>query len=391
MLTYQGVYIMIMIMSTGLLLIRSFLAIILALTILLALSFPHVVTPSLIEPLHGAPEPDIFEKGGYFYANRLWMLALGLLYLVSSYGDRKNLVWFTGWGVTLVVGVLVWPFLQVWYPEYLWPQFSYSRDALSWGMFYTSIFVAASVVLRLGLLRFLFPEPLSVYEGNEVELDRLDLSKARTVREIASSGGRVRASFLFGKADEGVVTRFYQSMRALMLERRSRWYLIFSALTFIALWFWLYPQLIGTEEHGLQRDRERMYEVSELNDGEYILKRSALPAAMRVLEPIVKNDKLKGMTIQQAEEYLGLSGLAPHLLAQLRDESPLESKSSQSLHLSRLRFLTLSDGKRRVILYLRLGADKKTINLAELEEEGWNPRVDAQRRILSSLYHNRAY
>ncbi len=378
-------------MNAVTLMIRITLSVLLSLLFLFAWAFPHLAAPATIMPLHGAPEPDIFQQGGYFDANKLWMLSLLGLYIVSAMGQRKNLVWFSGWFTALLLGALLWPFLQVWYPEYLWSPVAYLKAGLSWGMLYTAIFVAASMVLRLGLLPFLFPQPLAPHEGNEVELDRLDVSKARTVREIAASKGRVRASFLFGEADKGLVARFYATMRSMMFAKLSRLYLITSILSFIGLWFYLYPKLVGTVEHGLARDRERMYQVAGVQGGRHLLTTSSLHAAMRVLAPIASEDKLRGMTIKQAEKYLGLTGLDPALIAQLRDETPINTKSAGVLYGGRTRFLTLEDGTRRLILYLRLGADKDTINFAELEEEGWNPRVDEARRILSTRYQNVAF
>ncbi len=380
-----------LIMNATMLLIRITLSVMLSLIFLFALSFPHVVAPATIMPLFGAPEPDIFDKGGFFDANKVWMLSLLALYLVSSMGQRKNLVWFSGWFTALLLGVLIWPFLQVWYPEYLWSPVSYLKSGLTWGMLYTGMFVAVSLVLRLGLLPFLFPAPLAPHEGNEVELDRLDVESARTVREIAASKGRVRASFLFGEADKGLVARFYASMRSMMLARLSRLYFITSILTFIGLWFYFYPNLVGTVEHGIERDRERMYQIAGEKDGRLLLSTPALNAALRILTPIVKEEKLRGMTIEQAEKYLGLEGLDPALIAQLRDDTPIETKSAGVVYSGRTRFLTLEDGTHRLILYLRLAADKDTINLAELEEEGWNPRVDEERRILSTLYSSVVY
>ncbi len=378
-------------MNAATLIIRITLSVLFSLLFLFAWAFPHLAAPATIMPLHGAPEPDIFDKGGYFDENKLWMLSLLALYIVSAMGQRKNLVWFSGWFSALLLGVLLWPFLQVWYPEYLWSPVSYLKSGLSWGMVYTGIFVGASMVLRLGLLPFLFPKPLEAHEGNEVDLDRLDVSSARTVREIAASKGRVRATFLFGDADKGLVARFYATMRSMMLAKLSRLYFISSILAFLGLWFYFYPKLVGTVEHGIARDRERMYQVAGEKDGRQLLTTPALHAAMRVLTPIVKEEKLRGMTLEQAEKYLGLEGLDPNLLAQLRDETPIDTKSAGAVYGGRTRFLTLEDGTRRLILYIRLAADKNTINLAELEEEGWNPRVDERRRILSTLYQSVAY
>ncbi len=328
-------------------------------------------------PLYGVAVPGLFDAGGFFALNAVWMLALVALYAASLAGERKNAVWFWAWGLTLLLAVVAWPLLQVWYPEMLWPMLSYEDGRLSQGLFYAGIFVACSVVFRLGLLAYMFSRPMAGYEGNEVDLQQLDVQRARTVREIAASRGRVRASFLFGRADEGLVARFYGAMRAMVAQRRARWYVIASLLCLVLMWFVIYPLVMSSPALAQKRDRERMYEQGN-QDG--LLSTPALYAAYRVLKPLTKNDRLQGMSLAEAERYLGLNKLEEGLRATLRDESALESLSSEDIHQSRRRFLTFSDGKRRLVLYLRMAADEKRINFAELEEEGWNARIDEMRR-----------
>ncbi len=328
-------------------------------------------------PLYGAPEPGLFDAGGFFALNAVWMMALVALYAASLAGERKNAVWFWAWGLTLLLAVVAWPLLQVWYPELLWPMLSYEDGRLSMGLFYAGIFVACSVMFRLGLLAYLFSRPMAGYEGNEVDLQQLDVQRARTVHEIAARRGRVRASFLFGKADEGLIARFYGAMREMVAQRRTRLYVIVSLLALVLMWFVIYPLAMSSPALAEQRDRARMYEQGAR---EGTLSTPALYAAYRVLKPLTKNDRFEGMTLAQAERYLGVNKLDAGLRATLRDESALESRSSEDIHQSRRRFLTFSDGKRRLVLYLRMAADDKHINIAELEEEGWNARIDEMRR-----------
>ncbi len=375
-------------MSTLILLVRVILATICTLTCLLAWSYPDTFLPQPAVSFYGAPEPDLFDKGGFFSQNALWLLALLALYVVSFAGSKKNVVWFTAWFMTLIAGAIAWPLLRVWFPELLWPMLDYEDGKLSMGLFYAGIFVASSVMLRLGLLAFLFSKPLPPYEGNEVELHQLDVEKGRTVREIAAAQGRMRASFLFGSADENLVARFYGRMREMLAARRAKWLLISSLLTLLAMWFAIYPGMMDTPAHAQQRDRERMYQL--LTRGSMLSTTPALYAAYRVLAPIAKLDRLRGMTIEQAEHYLGLDRLPAAQRAHLRDGSARESSSTEASTLGRLRFLTFDDGKRRVMLYLRFAKDGKTINFSELEEEGWDLNRDAERRRLSGEWRSSA-
>ncbi len=353
--------------------LRIFLCTLFASALVLMWAYPNsFIIPSFLREEN--PNDTIYHLRTY-----LWVIPFILMELVCMAGERKNLVWFSSLFIVLLTGLLLWPYLDVWRPELLWKQLSYEDARLAVALGYFSILIFFSAIFRLIILNFLFAPPPEIYEGNEVDVMRLDPSQGRSVKEIAARQGRVKARFLFGGADEGIVSRFYDMMRSVLEMRRSRRIMLLSLLGVGALWFFIYPAVMDNPAFRLQRDRERMYEKS----GEH-MSTAALYAAQRVLHDVAKNDRLSGMTIAEAERYLAIPR---EDYKQLRDESELASWSAGDIHNSRRRFLTLTDGQRRVVLYLRMNADKKHINFADLEEEGWNAVIDEKRRRQSNNWH----
>ncbi len=353
--------------------LRIFLCTLFASALLLMWAYPDsIIVPNFLREQN--PNDTIYHVRAY-----LWVIPFILMELVCMAGERKNLVWFSSLLTVLLTGLLLWPYFDVWRPELLWKQMPYEDARLATALGYFSILVFFSAIFRLIILNFLFAPPPEVHELNEVDVMRLDPSQGRSVKEIAARQGRVKARFLFGGADEGIISRFYDMMRSVLDIRRSRRIMIFSLLALGALWFFIYPAVMDNAGFRYQRDRERMYEKS----GEH-MSTAALYAAQRVLQDVAKNDRLRGMTIEEAERYLNIP---KEDYNQLRDESEIDSWSSDDIHSSRRRFLTITDGQRRVVLYLRMNADKKHINFADLEEEGWNPVIDEQRRRQSNNWH----
>ena len=86
----------------------------------------------------------------------------------------------------------------------------------------------------------------------------------------------------------------------------------------------------------------------------------------------------------QAEAWLGLDKVPEAQRTWLRDDRPIDIASTDSAYESRTRFLTITDGRRICILYVRPNAKDGTIVLSELQEAGWDAVADETRRLIGN-------
>lgn len=346
--------------------------------LLYSLSYPDSLIP---------PDPNkewVSDAGLYAFRAYLWIVPLLALELVAVAGSRRNFVWFTCLLTPIIAGLLAWPLLQAYRPELLFPTFSYEDGKLSLGLGYMACILLASVFLRCLLLRYFFAEEKELYEDNDIGAMELDIDKAQTVREIAEANFEVKPRFLFGEADHGLVARFYARARALLRLRRWRMVVLISLIAAGVLWFFAAPSLLTSPAQARARDWARMYDFTRQPDGSLLATPAAVHSAYRVFEQLSADEALAGMSLAEAEHLLRLEGVDAAYREQLRDESDLSMNSAEDIFESRTRFLTITDGTRRVVLYVRLNAEGDRINICELQDEGWNAIIDYDRRRLGS-------
>ena len=174
------------------------------------------------------------------------------------------------------------------------------------------------------------------------------------------------------------VTGFRAIIRRYFLRKRVRVAILCVLLALSAGWFVLYPQ--PTEEEALQRDLAAMYATRTLPGGYTVATGAAVHAAYRVMDYISRHEVFAGMTPQQAEEWLQLDRVPAAYRRQLRDERDIDLPSVDSLFESRDRFLTVTDGRRICVLYIRTNAEGDRINIAEVQDAGWDAVADDNRR-----------
>lgn len=317
----------------------------------------------------------------------MFLAPLLFMELVGAMGARRNLVWFSSLGLVLVGGIIAWPILEGWRPELVHATFDYEVDGkLSFGLAMIAIIIVISIVNRLVLLTYLFPEPELIEEDdvNSVDAVVLDPSKGRTVKEIATTHKSKKPRFLYGDADMGLVNRFLQLMHNIGLTNRYRLIALAVLALVVGSWFFLYPR--PTEEEAWQRDIARMYEHT--GSGENMrATHPAIHAAWRVLEKVSRKEMLGSMTHAQAEEALRMDLAAPAYKDFIRHTTTKwEIRYVDDVLDSRDKFLTLTDGMRYVILFVRTNLEGDIINISETQENGWNSVHDEERRNTALEY-----
>lgn len=366
-------------MKEAFFLFRLLCSILCAAGILFAFSFPDSLDSLFPREtsLNAAGGISLFEWRAFAF-----MLPWLMMELVCLAGPRRNIVWFVGIFTVLIGGFLLWPLLEIFRPEWLWPTFAYEDGKMSLGMLYLSILALVSLLFRLGLLRYFFPEPLPLYEGNDIELDMLDVTTARSIREISQSPVISKPRFLFGDADHGIVTRFLEMTRRILMVKRLRFTAILIAAGLGLLWFVSLPLLFNSAKQRMSRDKITMLEFVADGKGGLRATHAAVHAAVRVMENVSDHERLMGMSTKAAERFLGLARADARYLKQLRDESNLPLRSAEDIFDSRTRFLTVSDGQRLAILFVRHNEKGDKISVSEFQDEGWNAEVDKLRRSI---------
>lgn len=352
--------------------LRLLLALACAATLLYCLAYPDSIIPR--HPALGVEGDGITIDDLRPYL--MWLPALALL-LVSS-GRHASRILFTAMGTVLVAALISWPLLDAHRPELLYSTFSFQSGMLACGLVQFCIFMAG-VALLMGFISYFTPAPPEpTHEANLVDAADLAPEKGRTVQEIIANPIRANPQFLFGSPDMALIDRFRCFLGA--VRRRRLLQGIITGFFALALIIWIFGYPRPDAEQALQRDLARMYETSPQGNTPYRATDTALHAAYRVMLYAQEHDTLTGLTREQAEKWLQLDKLDAAHRASLRDESPIELSSVDDLHDFRTRFLTITDGKRYAVLFIRTDAEDRIINVAEVQDAGWDAVADENRK-----------
>lgn len=348
-----------------------------AVALLYVLSYPDSLMP---------PSPHLEYVTGFKLYDLKPVLFLGPLLMMeftSGCGSQRNRVWFTALVLVLVAALLAWPVLLAHAPEWVHPMLPFEDGKLAAGLPLYAVILAASYVFRRVLLAYLFREPRSD-EEDPAALDPavLDPAKGKTVQQIAANPMRVAPRFLFGEADHGLIERFYVFMRRLASIRHLKRLLAGLAALAVALWFFFYPQ--PTEQQALQRDLAAMYGHRELPGGGWCATHRAVHAAYRVMDYVSAHELFAGMTPRQAQRWLQVDRAPAAYRRQLLDSADITLPSVDDMFESRTRFFTVQDGRHIAVLYVRMNENGEKINIAEVQDAGWNAVMDDRRRRFGS-------
>lgn len=360
-----------------------------AAAMLLALSYPHALVPP--DPAMDYPH----KLALYDFREYLWVLPWLFMEMASLAGPRRNLVWFSGLGLTLTAAIIIWPIAESTAPELVHPTFSYEDGKLARGLGWMLVLLLLGILMRCVILRFLFPPPAERNESpdrGQLEAAVLDPDKARTVAEIAADPVKVDPKFLFGDADESVLAHLRAILQKLRRLRALKYGAIALFFACLAAWFFFYPR--PTEQQALERDLEVMYQYKTVN-GEKRATYPAVHAAYRVMRHISDHETFAGYSREEAEKWLRLDRVPESYRRQIRDESDMQLPFISDDFESRTRFLTISTGHaaaknggmasgRTAVLYIRTNAAGDTINISEVLANGWNKRADLYRWAVSS-------
>lgn len=303
-----------------------------------------------------------------------------LMEIASGLGSKRNLVWFGSIAFVLVATFIAWPVLRATHPEYIRPDVLWDDGKLVEGVIRFGIFIFFSLLFRLVILDFLFRRQREPEEDNVnyAEADVLDPSKARTVKEIVEDPGKVTPTFLYGKADTGLIARFRAMMDKIGRKKLRTTIGILSTVVVLLLWCLLYPQ--PTEEEAFQRDMDAMYEQSPVRgrNGIILATPRAVHAAYRVFSHLSDKDckiSFIGKDDADVAAFLQLDKAGPAYSRQLRSNCAVPDPHAVYMPDTEDRFITFSDGNRAVTLLLHHDATGKISNV-ETQYSGWNPRAD---------------
>ena len=359
--------------------LRILLSVLGAAALLYVFSYPDSIIPrSLMEE-----ELEDEHLSRYALKPLLFLLPLVFMELVSLCGNRRNLVWFSGLIGVLLAAVAAWPVLTAYRPELVHPTFGFEDGKLAHGMLCYCVLVGCSLLVRVTLLSYLFkyyrsPDDEEASSG-DVDAAELDPENALTVREIAANPAKAKPRFLFQEIDFGRIRSFHELMASLLGRRRRTRYAITAGLVLLVGWVLLFPQ--PSPKQALQRDLAAMYATGHRTaNGTYLATHRAVHAAYRVMDYISAHESFAGFTREQAEKWLHLDRAPADYRRQLRDEGELTLASVDDTFESRDRFLTVTDGTRWAVLFIRTNEAGDTINIAEVQDAGWNAIADELRR-----------
>lgn len=365
--------------------LRYFLCLSGAGALLYAFSYPDAILP---------PDPAIESAEGitlYSFKPLLWVAPVMLMELVSICGPRRNQVWFSALLTVLALALLAYPILAAFRPEYVEATFSYQDGMLSTGLLYYCTFTAISFVIRKVLLAYAFPaeEAQEQLEIGFISASVLNPAEARTVKEIAADSKAPAPRFLYKEGDKGHALRFQLMMQQMLLRSRLANLAICGAALLLLLWCFLYPR--PGEAATLQRDLELMLQHRPAANGYPLATPAAMHAAARVMKYISDHESLAGMSPAEAEQWLGLAALPETARNWMRESHPIKLNSINSLHENRTRFLTITDGRRYCVLYVRTREADGSIVIAEFQDAGWDAVADEKRRRIGTdwgaFYH----
>ncbi|MCQ2367151.1 MAG: hypothetical protein MJ056_08350 [Akkermansia sp.] len=358
--------------------LRILLSLLGAAALLYVFSYPDSIIPrSLLEE---ELEDERFTR----YALKPLMFIVPLLFMemVSLCGSRRNLVWFSGLIGVLLAAVAAWPVLTARMPELVHPTFGFEDGKLAHGMLCYAAVVACSLLVRVTLLSYLFkyyrsPDDEASY--GDVDAAELDPEHALTVREIAARPAKAKPRFLFLEIDVERIRSFHELMASLLGRRRRTRRAIIAGLALLAAWVAFFPQ--PNPKQALLRDLDAMYATrGTASNGMQLATTRAVHAAYRVMEYVSAHESFAGFTREKAEKWLRLDRAPEAYRRQLRDERDLTLPSVDDTFESRTRFLTVTDGTRWAVLFIRTNEAGDIINIAEVQDAGWNAIADELRR-----------
>ena len=357
------------------------------------------------------------------WKNWLWVAPWLLMEIAAVAGPRRNLVWYSGLVGVMVLTMLSYPILQATRPELIHPHFSQKvylitmeevredvsilaanspyRDkclefgfAIMWAVLGLSIFIRTVVLGYFVRLNEVRPEN----EINSIDMADIapDAANARTVKEIAAEGKKVKSEFKFGEADHELVAYLRSILQRLQYLRTMKGLCWLSAALFVVLWFFLYPQ--PTKEEALERDLEAMYETTTDAEGNEIGTTRAVYAALRVMQYVYDHKSIDNMTVAEAEKWLRMEQASPEYRQTIRNENMEELEylpdriRSYETPYPRARFVTITDGRHHAVMLLYLDGDTSStsddnppllpshkIFFTDSFEFGWDNKEDKRR------------
>ena len=358
--------------------LRILLSLLGAAALLYVFSYPDSIIPrSLLEE---ELEDERFTR--YAFKPLMFLVPLLFMEMVSLCGSRRNLVWFSGLIGVLLAAVAAWPVLTARMPELVHPTFRFEDGKLAHGMLCYAVVVACSLLVRVTLLSYLFkysrsPDDEASY--GDVDAAELDPEHALTVREIAAKPAKAKPRFLFLEIDVERIRSFHELMANLLGRRRRTRRAVIAGLALLAAWVAFFPQ--PTPKQALLRDLDAMYATrGTAANGMQLATTRAVHAAYRVMEYVSAHESFAGFTREKAEKWLRLDRVPEDYRRQLRDERDLTLPSVDDTFESRTRFLTVTDGTRWAVLFIRTNEAGDIINIAEVQDAGWNAIADELRR-----------
>lgn len=336
--------------------------------------------PDTILSLHriaGMPHERILQ----YVHDLMWLLPLAVAEAVACMGRERNLVWYTGvfaaWGLT----AMALPLLRLHAPEWVIPVHEVEGVKLYAAFLWMSLFLVVSLFFRMGVLRYLFP-PYSEVEGEGYYTGEDLTMSPRTVQEIAAAPPRRRRYFLFGKTDDARIRSWGRVGQDAVALLRVKAQGVFFAVLALLIWnvgvYWFADGSRGERERDLQRMGEMSFSPEA---GEYKASDRAVHAAYRLFHEADRKGNLNGKTKRDAEVYFVLDRWNPTYLKQAMNASANEGADIFSIKES---WLTVDDGIKKVTLSLYMNHETERINVIEVDEKGWDPRMDDYKNSLGA-------
>ncbi len=357
------------------LIIRMVLTCVLALAALYAAAFPDTI----LSPHWG--EGTAYERIGQYAHGLMWMLPLAVAELVSCMGRDRNRVWYTGlfaaWGLT----ALAMPLLRLHAPEWVSPAHDVEGVKLYAAFLWMSLFLIVSLFFRMGVLRYLFP-PYSEEEGEGYYSGEVMVMSPRTVQEIAAAPPRRRRYFLFGKTDDARIRSWGRVGHAALALLRVKARAIFAALLSLLVWNVGVYYVSGGAKGERERDLQRMGEYRRSSEsGKYKATDRAVHAAYRLFHEADRKEVFNGKTKRDLVAYFALNRWNSAYLKQAMN--PLAGGDDDIFSIKEA-WLTVDDGTKKVTLSLYMNRETDRINVIEVDEKGWDPRLDDYKSSLGA-------
>ncbi len=331
------------------------------------------------------------------WKNWLWVAPWLLMEIAAIAGPRRNLVWYSGLVGVIVLTMLAYPIIQATRPELIHQHFSekvyqltleevrekitiladnspYLDRCLEFGLAILWAVLGLSLFIRTVVLGYFISINEKQPENEFNTIDMADIApnaeNARTVKEIAADGKKIKSNFKFGEADHNLVAYLRRILKRLQYLRTIKGLCWLSAVLFVVLWFFLYPQ--PTQDEALARDLKAMYETTTDAEGNEIGTTRAVYAAMRVLQHIEEKNIFEGMTVAEAEKWLRMEQASDAYRETIRTEglkeaefTPLKIRTLQSPN-PRAHFMTITDGRHHAVMLFfiyntALTSDKESI------------------------------